>query len=112
MCNPASSMWPLLWALLWAVPAVVRANRQLAIIAAVFLFAPLVNAGWLLVHYLAPIAAAGAAILLLLLARLGTRSIRGAFLAACIYLLVAGDAALTWKWWVQTPETSFERERS
>src|SRR5439155_24865280 len=44
----AASMWPLFYVLLWSVPAVGRANRQLVIIAAIFILAPLVNAGWLL----------------------------------------------------------------
>lgn len=107
----AESLWPLFYVLLWSVPAVVREKWRLVVVAAVFTMAPLVNAGWLLVHYLAPVAATGAVILMLLLARLGRGSIRGAFLATCVYLLLIGNSISMWNRWAHAPNTGFERQR-
>lgn len=111
----ASRIWPLFLVTLIALPHALRdpKARQLAMIVAVFLCAPFLITGWLLTHYLAPIAAAGAMLVVLLLRDLSQMLAwrRGAFLACVVTLFFFTNAAVGWVRWTRTPDPGLEVQR-
>jgi len=109
----ANAAWLLMFAPLVMLIPLLREDRKarlLAIVLAIFAFAPFSIIWWLQIHYLAPATAAAAALAMLLLARLASKP-RGVLLAAAIVGLFVMSAIVSWIRFVRTPDRSFEERR-